>query len=162
MELINRNENEIFNNLICFEKEIINPKEMKKSIDKLVDLLNNMKIIHKNKVITKVIDKNKIKKTITMKIHIQVENTENIKDFIDKYPRYEYKKSFIIKKGYLISISNNMDQFKKAVKLYMKKTNNNSHEDIENYDVCNNNIIEVSRIGYDGTVLGFDLYMENI
>ena len=36
----------------------------------------------------------------------------------------------------------------------------NDNSGLDNYDVSNNNIIEVSRIGYDECVLGFDLYME--
>ena len=53
-----------------------------------------------------------------------------------------------------------MTDFKKAVELFMQKMNESKNVDIEKYDVSKNNIIEVSRIGYDGTVLGFDLYME--
>lgn len=133
---------------------------MKRNIDKLVDILNKMKINHKNKVITKVISRNNIKKTITMRIHIPVLKSDNIKTFLEKYPMYEYKNQFIIKKGYCISISNNMQDFKKAVELFMSKMSEGKAVDLQKYDVSNNNIIEVSRIGYDGTVLGFDLYME--
>lgn len=160
MEITKRKEKEFFKDLICFESEIMNPQEMKKNIDKLVDILNKMKINHKNKVITKVISRNALKKTITMRIHIPVMESQNIQSFLNKYPMYEYLDEFIIKEGYFISISNKMTDFKKAVELFMQKMNESKNVDIEKYDVSKNNIIEVSRIGYDGTVLGFDLYME--
>ena len=57
MEITKRIEKEFFKDLICFESEIMNPQEMKKNIDKLVDILNKMRINNNNKVITKVISK---------------------------------------------------------------------------------------------------------
>lgn len=162
MELIVNNDDTLFVDLICFQSEVTNPQQMKKEIDKLVDILNKMKIKHKNKVITKVIGKNVVKKTMTMKIHIPIITNENVHKISEKYPMYKYQKEFLIKKGYMISISNDMAEFKKAVELFISKTNNNENADIQNYDVSNNNIIEVSKIGYDGSVLGFDLYMETL
>lgn len=160
MELKIKNYESSFKDLICFKSEITNPQEMKKNIDKLVNLLNKMKIYHKNEVISKVIDKNSIKKTVTIQIYIPIQKSKNIDAFFYKYPAYKYQKEFIIKRGYWISISNNMEEFKKAVGLFISKMNNEESINVQNYDVSNNSIIEVSRIGYDGAVLGFDLYME--
>ena len=161
MDIIDNNESISFELLISFENEISNPIQIKKQIDKLIAILNKIDIRHRNKVISKVIKKDLIKKTITMKIYIPITNNEKITEFLKDYPMYQYEKVFNIKKGYYISISNNMYDFKKAVELFMCKMNNTKEADVNSYDVSNNNnIIEVANIGYDGTVLGFDLYLE--
>jgi hypothetical protein len=159
LELINREKEEVFDHLICFEREITNPNLIKKNMDELVNVLNKMQVGHKNRVITKVIGRDKIKKTVTMRIYIQVNDETKIDKFIEKYPMYKYVDKFIIEKGYLISISNSMEEFKQAVELFMNEVKHDNNG-LDNYDVSNNSVIEVSRIGYDGTVLGFDLYME--
>lgn len=159
MELITKEKEEGFEYLIYFEKEISNPNLIKRSLDDLVNKLNKTQVGHKNRVITKVIGRDKLKKSVTMRIYIEVDDKTKIDEFIEQYEMYKCLDKFTIEKGYMISISNNMEEFKQAVNMFMSEVKNDN-SGLDNYDVSNNNIIEVSRISYDGTVLGFDLYME--
>ena len=158
MEVIIRDSREIFNDLVCFEKEVANPRVIKSELDKLVERLNKNAVGHKNRVITNVIKRDNVKKTVTMKINVEVRDKTNIDNVLDRYPQYQYLPQYIIKEGYLISISNNMEDFNKAIHMLMKQVKKDFN--IEEYDFSKNSLIEVSKIGYDGSVLGFDLFLE--
>ncbi|ADH60235.1 hypothetical protein Tmath_0471 [Thermoanaerobacter mathranii subsp. mathranii str. A3] len=150
-----------FENLIYFEKEVVNPISIQQEVRKLIDRLKDGGIFYKNRLITKVIEKDITKKTVTMRIMIEVEISEGsgIYNFLKNYPQYRYLEDFSIGKSYSISISNDVEEFKNAISLLISKIDSDV-KDINNYDLSKNNIIEIARIDYDGNVIGFDLFLE--
>ncbi|MGL5972841.1 MAG: hypothetical protein ACRCZK_03925 [Oscillospiraceae bacterium] len=95
-----------------------------------------------------------------MQVSLLIKNLDDIDGFIMEHPMYSIINDFTIQQGYRISISNNMDDFKSAINLFVQKANEDC-TDVNSFDLSNNPIIEVSKIAYDGSILGFDLYLEN-
>lgn len=150
-----------FGSVIGFQKEVTNPQQIKYEMDKLIKKLNENGIKHKNIAISKVLEKNIIKKTILIEASIVVDDGSIIEDFIINNPKYNLINDYCIEAGYMVSIANNANEFKSAIKLLMQ-TFSGENTGIDSYNLDKNKIIEVSRIAYDGTVLGFDLYWEKV
>jgi len=145
--------------VICFIKEVSNANQIKAELERLVDKLKKSNIKHKNLTVTKVIDKNPVKKTVLMEVSVPIDANDAIGSFIETYPKYSSVACFKISSGYKISIPNNMNDFKAAVEMFLSKLNENP--DLDSFDLYGNPIIEVAKIAHDGTILGFDLYLEN-
>ncbi|MBO0481267.1 hypothetical protein [Candidatus Enterococcus courvalinii] len=144
---------------IGFCKEVSTPQQIKKEIDKLLKALRDSDISHKNIVVTKVCGRNTYKKTVTMEVQIVIDQLlENLHSVLDSH-NYILNNNVIIKAGLMISIPNDMEKFNQAIKAFMKMETNENVQ-INQYNVQANHIIEVSHIAYDGTVMGFDLYLE--
>lgn len=152
-------ETQVFQNLVVFKKEIANPLLMKKEMDKLIKRLGKYGHKHCHKVITKVIERNEEKKTITLQIMVLIEDATNIKAFLDVYDQYTFVYKYILKDSICISISNNMEDFKRAVGKFVEYADALT---VNELDFKKNHIIEIAKVDMNGTVIGFDLYMEKI
>ena len=144
--------------IIGFTKIISDITQVKKEMDRMIRTLRRYKIYHNGIAVSKVLNKNVEKKTIEIQVGVLINNDEKEEQFLKENSQYE-KFSFKISNAYKISINNSQEQFKKAVLLFMEKQNM-ATDDINKYDLKNNPIIELSHITHDGTVIGFDLYLE--
>lgn len=147
----------VFQDIVYFVKEISNPMGMKSEMDSLIRRLDKFHHKHQNRVITKVISKQEDKKTITMMIMVPIDDRSNIEHFLEAYDQYAFQDNFVIKDSLKISIPNDMEEFKKAVHTFVEYSN---HSDVNEIDLSNNHIIEVSKVDYNGNIVGFDLHME--
>lgn len=84
MSLIFETEDLIFENLLLFEREVTQPQIVKKEIDDVMPKLRKIGVNHKNTVISKVIQTNPVKKTMTVQIRIPIEINEQLPDFFVK------------------------------------------------------------------------------
>lgn len=148
-----------FGMAINFKKQVSNPKQIGTEINHLIDKFKNFGINHKNLAVSRVVDKNSLRKTMTIELSIIIEPNDRINDFLKKYPKYYLKSDLTIEAGYKISISNNMEAFKSAIDLLVSRINED-YQDANSMDLSQNPIIEVTKVAYDGSVLGFDLYLE--
>ncbi|MFZ5354006.1 MAG: hypothetical protein ACOZCL_14975 [Bacillota bacterium] len=149
----------VFENLIYFEKEVSNPRVMKNEIDALVDKLSQMKILHTHRVISRVISKDLIKKTVNMLIMIPIKDAAGVERFLQKHGQYGFMPKYELRESYRISIPNDMTDFRKAVEKFVEYSNSDS---INSFDLKNNHVIEIAKIDMGGNVLGFDLHLEKI
>lgn len=149
----------VFTDLIVFQKEIANPLLMKQEMDKLIRRLGKYKYKHHHKVITKVLKRNEIKKTINILIMVPIVKDYDLTPFLEQYDQYSYVEEFILKKSSKISIPNDMDEFKRAVQSFIHYSEANEIKDL---DLKNNPIIEVAKVDTSGTIIGFDLHMEKM
>lgn len=144
--------------IIGFTKTVSSIVQIKREMDRMITTLRKYKIYHEGTAVSEVLRKNIEKKTIEMRAGVLISDEEKGADFLEKNPQYKMF-SFRINNGYKISIDNSETQFKEAVLLFMEKQNMTT-DDINQYDLKNNPIIEVSHITHDGSVIGFDLYLE--
>lgn len=148
----------VFENLVCFEKELANPQIMKKEMDQLIRRLGKHKIQHTNRVITKVIQHHKERKTILMQIMVPIAAANDIDFFLADYDvEYFFIEEYMLKESIKASIPNDMNEFKRAVNAFVHYANVN---DVNDLDFKNNHIIEIAKVDMHGTILGFDLHME--
>lgn len=147
----------VFTEIVAFKKEISNPMTMKKEMDKLIERLGKKGHTHCNKVITKVIGRDKKKKTITIQIMVPITESHNIQGFFKKYESYFFIDQYTLKESIKISIPNDMNEFKRAVDLFVKYAKASNVNEI---DLNKNHIIEIAKVDMNGTVVGFDLHME--
>lgn len=152
MATISETENIVFEDLLFFEREVTRPQIVKQEIDAVMPKLRKLGINHKNIVISKVVHTNLIKKTMTIQLRIPIEVNERLFDFFRENQQYKLEKSFVIHKGIKLEISNNERDFHAGIQQLMDLR--------PGFDMSNNLIIEMSRISYDGRVLGFELFLE--
>ena len=153
MALLVETEEMIFNNLLFFEREVARPQTIKREIDMLMPRLHKIGVQHKNIVISRVIKNNHVKKTMLMQIHMPIDVNASLLEFIDENPRYSLENNFSIGKGLKLVISNNEDEFRDGINQLMKRR--------PDFDMSKNPIVEMSHISYDGTVMSFELFLED-
>lgn len=152
MAMISETEDMIFDNILFFEREVTQPQIVKREIDVVMLKLRKIAVNHKNIVISKVVQTNPTKKTMTMQLRIPIEVNEQLLDFFRENPQYEFEQSFVIQKGVKLVISNNEQDFRAGIRQLMELR--------PGFDISSNPIVELSRISYDGRVLGFELFLE--
>ena len=153
MAVIQDTDSTTFENLLFFEREVAQPQIVKWEIDVLMPKLRKIGINHKNIVISKVVQTNPVKKTMLMQIRMPIDVNEQLDQFLADNPQYSLEPSFAIKKGLKLVITNNEQDFRNGIQRLMSQR--------PGFDMSQNPIIEMSRISYDGKVMGFELFLEN-
>lgn len=148
---------QVFEDLIAFRKEVANPKGMKREIDTLLSRMGRLNAIHSNRVITKIMGRKALKHIVDMQIMLPLKKKTGINAILESYSNYFYINKYKINKSYHIRISNDQQQFRKAVEKFLKISNG---EGLNKFSSNRQHIIEVARIDFYGNTLGFDLYME--
>lgn len=143
----------MFQNLLFFEREVINPSAIKKELDTMMTKLRKIGVAHKNIVISKVIQVNRTKKTMIMQVRVPIDMNDQLMQFLYEYPQYKLESFFMIRKGLKLIVSNDEEDFSSGIQQLMKLR--------QGIDMSNNPIIELSRISFDGRVLGFELFYED-
>ena len=82
-----------------------------------------------------------------------IDVNDSLLEFIDENPRYSLENNFSIGKGLKLVISNNEDEFREGINQLMKRR--------PDFDMSKNPIVEMSHISYDGTVMSFELFLED-
>lgn len=143
----------VFENLLFFEREVPQPQIVKQEIDTLMPKLRKIGINHKNIVISKVVRTNPVKKTMLMQMRMPIDVNDQLDQFLADNPQYALEPSFTIKKGVKLVISNNEQDFRNGIQQLMSQR--------PGFDMSQNPIIEMSRISFDGKVMGFELFLED-
>lgn len=146
-----------FSNLVGFTMEVAEPTAIKRRIDALLVRLAKAGARHSNRVITRVVHRDAVKRTVTMQAMLPLRGDTLAADVVCSDGVFEAFPEYSIGPCLHASIPNDPRCFKQTVEEFLRRI---QHGGLEDYDASRQHIIEVARIDMYGAVLGFDLYME--
>jgi hypothetical protein len=157
LEIAVSNDRTVFENLASFSVEVANPLVLKRELDRLIAKLGRANAVHANRVVTRVLGKDKTRGVVDMQVMIPLRHPDAAESFFAANDRYTLVPEYSIGPSYRISIPNDQALFRQAAEKFLQM---GSGTGLAQFDATRQHIIEVSRIDLYGNVLGFDLYME--